>query len=173
MLKGIYCRMRQPIKNQQSPVDNHQSNLRSSGAKEHQSRSNAVLGRAVVLDVFECRVPIWAVWQGHRPLGGGGGIRCGNGLGIAADGDVLGGVCGGGGQPFAGGLVVALSPYADNLMNRVSGHFCWQLFTDPVDPLARFVGFGAANEAINDGFEFGRSEVCTGEPLGCRAFASG
>jgi hypothetical protein len=90
--KWIHCRKCQPIKNQQSPIDNHQSNLRSGGNQEHQhpdindpkpappapcpvataSRSKALLGQPVFLNVLQRLLTLFAGWQGHRPLGGGG-----------------------------------------------------------------------------------------------------
>ncbi len=69
----------------------------------------------------------------------------GNGLGVAADGGVFGGTGGGAGEPFTGGLVVALSPSADDVANGACGLFCRQLFTDPVDPLASFITSGGVS----------------------------
>jgi hypothetical protein len=57
----------------------------------HDETGWLLLGRAVFLDVLQRLLTLLAGWQRHRPLGGGGGIVFGNGLGVAEDGSVLGG----------------------------------------------------------------------------------
>jgi hypothetical protein len=78
-----------------------------------------------------------------------GGLRLvfGNGLGIAADGSVLGRTIGRGGQPLAGGLIVLLDPVADDVADAFVRLFRRELVTEPLDPLTGLTTFGGANQA--------------------------
>ena len=113
-------------------------------------------------------VAVLAGREGERPLRGGLGFVFGDGLGVAADGGVFGRAVGGGGEPFAGGLIVVAGPVADDVIGCCRRPCRAESFS-PTHSIHWPVSAALDGaQSFGEAFEFRRSEIWRRRSTGWR-----